>query len=32
MGLLPDTQNCGLPLRREWREHFPATDLNETAS
>ena len=23
MGLLPDTQNCGLRIRRECREHFP---------
>ena len=23
MGLLPDTQNCGLRMRRECREHFP---------
>ena len=23
MGLLPDTQNCGLCMRRECREHFP---------
>ena len=27
MGLLPDTQNCGLRMRREYREYFPATDL-----
>ena len=23
MGLLPDTQNCGLRMRRECRERFP---------
>ena len=23
MSLLPDTQNCGLRMRREWRERFP---------
>ena len=23
MGLLPDTQNYGLRMRREYREHFP---------
>ena len=23
MGLLPDTQNCGLRMRQEWRERFP---------
>ena len=23
MGLLPDAQNCGLRMRREWRERFP---------
>ena len=23
MGLLPDTQNCGMHLRREYREHYP---------
>ena len=23
MGLLPDTWNCGLRIRREWRERFP---------
>ena len=27
MGLLPDTQNCGLRIRRECRECFPATDF-----
>ena len=25
MGLMPDTQNCGLRMRRECRERFPAT-------
>ena len=25
MDLLPDTQNCGLHMRRECRERFPAT-------
>ena len=24
MGLLPDTQNCGLRMRRECRERFPS--------
>ena len=23
MGLFPDTQNCGLRMRREYRERFP---------
>ena len=23
MGLLPDTKNCGLRIRREYRERFP---------
>ena len=23
MDLLPDTHNCGLRMRREWRERFP---------
>ena len=23
MGLLPDTQNCRLRMRREWQERFP---------
>ena len=27
MGLLPDTYNCGLRMRREWRERFPATNF-----
>ena len=27
MGLLPDTWNCGLCMRRECRELFPATDF-----
>ena len=27
MGLLPDTQNCELRMRRECRERFPAIDL-----
>ena len=27
MGLLPDTQNCGLRMRRECREHFPCHRL-----
>ena len=27
MGLLPDTQNSGLGMRRECRERFPATDF-----
>ena len=25
MGLLPDTQNCGMRMRWEYWEHFPAT-------
>ena len=25
MGLVPDTQNCGLRMRRECQERFPAT-------
>ena len=27
MGLLPDTQNCGLHMRRECRERFPRHQL-----
>ena len=27
MGLLPDTQICGLRMRRECREDFPAADF-----
>ena len=27
MGLLPDTQDHGLPMPRECRERFPATDF-----
>ena len=27
MGLLPDTRNCGLCMRRECRELFPSTDF-----
>ena len=27
MGLLPDTKNCGLRMRRECRERFPAFDF-----
>ena len=27
VGLLPDTQSCGLRMRREFRERFPATDF-----
>ena len=27
MGLLPDTQNCELRMRRECRVRFPATDF-----
>ena len=23
MGLLPDTKNCGMRMRREWKERFP---------
>ena len=29
MGLLTDTQNCGLRKRQECRERFPTTDFNE---
>ena len=29
MGLLPDTQNCGLRMRRECRERFPPTDYEQ---
>ena len=29
MGLLPDTYNFGLRMRRECRERFPATDFKE---
>ena len=33
MGLLPDTQNCGLRMRRECRERFPHLPTSkETAS
>ena len=28
MGLLPNTLNCGLRMRREWREHFPRHRLH----
>ena len=30
MALLPDTQNCGLRMRRECRERFPATEYKVT--
>ena len=33
MGLLPDTYNCGLRMRRECRERFPPPSITkETAS
>ena len=30
MDLLPDTKNCALRMRREYRNRFPATDFKGT--
>ena len=32
MGLLPDTQNCGLCMRREYRERFTTSQRSRHAS